>query len=69
MHVRILVLMVVGQGLGFVEGGCARAPVSFLSVVPDVPDDEDDACMDGVKSGNSGVRESCNCMFISGCSA
>ena len=35
---------------GFVMGGCAPALVSFLSSVPDVPDDEDDACMDGVNS-------------------
>ena len=38
------------EGSGVCDGGCARAPVSFLSSVPDVPDDEDDACMDGVNS-------------------
>ena len=37
-------------GFGVCGWGCARAPVSFLSDVPDVPDDEDDACMDGVNS-------------------
>ena len=37
-------------GFGVCGGGCALAPVSFLSDVPDVPDDEDDACMDGVNS-------------------
>ena len=38
------------EGSGVCDGGCARAPVSFLSSVPDVPDDEDDACMDGNNS-------------------
>ena len=37
-------------GFGVGSGVCARAPVSFLSNVPDVPDDEDDACMDGSNS-------------------
>ena len=37
-------------GFGVCDGGCARAPVSFFSGVPDFPDDEDDACMDGVNS-------------------
>ena len=30
-------------GFGVCGGGCALAPVSFLSDVADVPDDEDDA--------------------------
>ena len=38
------------EGSGVCDGGCARALVSLLSSVPDVPDDEDDACMDGVNS-------------------
>ena len=42
-------------GRGGRRGGCARAPVSFLSDVPDVPDDEDDACMDG---NNSVIQDS-----------
>ena len=37
-------------GFGVCGGGCALAPVSFLSDVADVPDDEDDACVDGVTS-------------------
>ena len=46
-------------GCGSCGGGCALAPVSFLSVVPDDPDDEDDACMDGVNSviQGSGVMQ------------
>ena len=37
--------------------------MSFLSDVLDVPDDEDDACMDGV---NSVIQGSCTCMCFAG---
>ena len=48
MHVRILVLMVVGRGLGFVLGDTACPPLSSFLRFSGVDDDVDDACMDGV---------------------
>ena len=51
-------------GFGVGSGFCARAPVSFLSDVPDVADDEDDACMDGSNSliqGSGCHATACTC--------
>ena len=53
------------EGSGVCDGGCARAPVSFLSSVPDVPDDEDDAFMDGNNSVIQGFgchATACTCL-------
>ena len=47
-------------GFGVCGGGCALAPVSFLSDVADVPDDEDDACVDGVNSVIQGFEGHAN---------
>ena len=45
--------------------GYARAPVSFLSSVPGVHDDEDDACMDGNNSLIQGFECHANaCTFL-----
>ena len=54
-----------GEGSGVCDGGCARAPVSFLSSVPGVDDDEDDACMDGNNSLIQGFgchASACTCL-------
>ena len=54
-----------GEGSGVCDGGCARAPVSFLSSVPGVGDDEDDACMDGNNSLIQGFgchATACTCL-------
>ena len=49
MHVRILVLIVVGREVGVCGVGVACPPLSSLCVSR-VDDDEDDACMDGSNS-------------------
>ena len=56
--------LIVGRGGVIGAVGCREGEVVHV-----LRCDEDDACMDDVNSVIQGYWESCNCMFISGCSA
>ena len=69
MHVRILVLIVVGTGLGSVVWVLHVHLLSSLCCRSRVDDDEDDACMDGSNSlvqGSECHATACACV---GCTA